>query len=156
MKMVVEQDFLAPASFVFERTMDIKSWPQTVTAIKSVEILTPGPVGVGTRFRETRKMFGQDASEEMTFSEIVPNEKFVLTAYSHGTRYHTEHAFQDNGSGTRLTLTFEGVPETITARVMAPVGWLLCGSLKKILAGDLADVKRATEAAYNDVTPGAA
>ena len=78
------------------------------TGIERVEILTPGPVAVGTRFRETRIMFGRRATEEMTVAELDPPRRLVLTAYNHGTAYRAEHLFAPEGDGTGLTLIFAG------------------------------------------------
>ena len=147
MKFKVETVIKAPRQRVFGQAIDVANWDKIVTAIEKIEILTPGPIGVGTRFRETRKMFGQEASEEMTFAEFEPGSRFLLTAHSHGTRYRTEHMFSDYRDGTRLMITFEGKPVSHAARLMSPFGWLMCWSLQNMLAGDLDDLKSAVERA---------
>jgi len=90
-------------------------------------------------------MFGQQASEEMTFAEIDPGSRFLLMGHSHGTNYRSEHVFSDCSDGTRLEISFEGKPVSPVARLMSPLGWLMCGSLQNMLAGDLADMKSAVE-----------
>jgi len=145
MELVVETFVAAPPGRVFAVATDITRWPEVVTAIRSVEVLTPGPVAVGTRFRETRTMFGREESEEMEIAELSPPGRFVLTAESHGTRYQAEHTFAPDGAGTRLRLVFEGSPMTLVARLMTPMGWLMAGAIRKQLAADLDDLKRAAE-----------
>ena len=69
----------APPDVVFATMADIARWPEFIGGIERVELLTDGPVRVGTRFRETRTMFGRSASEEMTVAELAPPHRFVLT-----------------------------------------------------------------------------
>lgn len=146
MRMTVESVIAAPLETVFQLMTDIPRWPRTITAIERVDVLTDGPVAVGTRFRETRRMFGREATEEMTVSELTPPTRFVLTAFNHGTAYRAEHSLAPTNGGTRLTLTFEGIPKTLGARLLMPLGLMMKGTVKKQLAADLADIKRAAEA----------
>ena len=146
MRIVVDMHAAAPRERVFALSLDIPRWPELIGAIDRIELLTPGPVGVGTRFRETRRMFGREASEEMTVAEITAPERFVLTACSNGTAYRAEHHFATEPGGTRLTLVFNGSPQTIAARLLRPLALALRGTITRPLAADLADLKRAAEA----------
>ena len=38
---------------------------ETLSGVTAVEMLTPGPYAVGTRWRETRRMFGKEETQEM-------------------------------------------------------------------------------------------
>jgi Polyketide cyclase / dehydrase and lipid transport len=145
MQIDIETTIDAAPADVFAIAADIGHWPDVISAIESIELLTPGAVGIGTRFRETRKMFGKSATEEMTVAEFAPPHRFVLTAHSHGTAYRTVHTLEPVGAGTRLRVLFEVTPTSLLARIMAPVGWLLLGTLKRQIAADLADMKRAAE-----------
>jgi hypothetical protein len=129
----------------FATATDIGAWPQIISAIQAVDMLTCGPMAVGTRFRETRLMFGRQATEEMTVAELDPPRRFVLTAFNHGTAYRAEHVFEPEDAGTRMTLAFEGRPTTLLARLFTPLGLLFLGTLKRQLEADLADLKREAE-----------
>ena len=131
-----------PPDAAFSTAIDISNWPRFISSVQSVELLTPGPVAAGTRFRETRSMFGRQASEDMTLAQIEPPRRFLLTAFNHGTAYRAEHLFAPEAAGTRTTLVFEGQPATLLARLFAPLGWLFLGSLKRQLELDL-DLPRA-------------
>lgn len=145
MQIIVETLVDAPPDAVFAVASDVTNWPQFISSIQSVALLTPSPVAVGTRFRETRVMFGRQATEEMTVSELEPPHRFLLTAFNHGTAYRAEHLFEPHATGTRMTLTFEGRPSTLPARLFAPLGWLFLGTVRRQLEADLADLKRETE-----------
>ena len=54
-----------PVDRVFEVFSDIPRSHEMVDQIVRIEMLTDGPVGVGTRWRETRMMFKREATEEL-------------------------------------------------------------------------------------------
>jgi uncharacterized protein YndB with AHSA1/START domain len=145
MKLEVATDIAAPPHVVFATMTDLSALPAFVSGIRTIEILTPGPLQVGTRFRETRVMFGKEAAEEMTFAALEPPHRVVLTAENHGARYVTTHNIEASGGGSRLTFVFEGVPLTFAARLFSVLAPLFAGSIRKHLAGDLADVKAEAE-----------
>jgi uncharacterized protein YndB with AHSA1/START domain len=115
---VVERTIAAPPERVFAVASDIHRWAQIVPAIERVEVLTPGPMAAGTRFRETRRMMGREATEEMTVTAFDPPRGYVLGAESHGCRYRTELRFEPAGAGTRMVFDFGAVPLAFGARVM--------------------------------------
>jgi carbon monoxide dehydrogenase subunit G len=145
MKIPVECLVAAPPDIAFAAAIDVSNWPRFISGIQSVAVLTPGPVTAGTRFLETRVMFGRQATEEMTFAEITPPDRFVLTAFNHGTAYRAEHLFAAEGAETRMTLVFEGHPSTLVSRLFAPLGRLFAGTVRRQLEADLADPKHETE-----------
>ena len=49
----------APADRVSAVLTDIAHADQTLSGVTQVEPLTEGPYGVGTKWRETRRMFGR-------------------------------------------------------------------------------------------------
>lgn len=145
MQIIVEETIRAPRTITFANAADVLNWPSMISAIQSTEILTREPIVAGTRFRETRKMYGQVSSEEMTFSEFEPPDHFVLSAESHGTQYRIAHKFADVADGTKLTLTFQAEPATLTAQLLTPLAMMFRASLRRQLTSDLADLKRAIE-----------
>ena len=127
MQVTVETEVAAPPDVVFATMADIAHWPEFIGGIERVELLTDGPMRVGTRFRETRTMFGRSASEEMTVAELVPPHRLVLTAENHGTRYVATHEVTPTANGARLALTFAGTPVTVAARLFSVIGILFIG-----------------------------
>ncbi|UCF66468.1 MAG: SRPBCC family protein, partial [Acidobacteriota bacterium] len=115
----VSCDIAAPVEHVFARAVDFAHAAERIEAILAVEMLSEGPVGVGTRFRETRKMFGKEASETMEVSTFEPPRRYVLSAESHGARYRSTFTFEPTGHGTRVTRSFEAIPLTFFARLMS-------------------------------------
>lgn len=145
MRIEVACEIAAPPDAVFAALGDIPGWPDMLPAVRSIRIITPGPVSVGTRFRETRLMHGREASEDMTVAVLDPPKRLVLTAESNGARYTVDHVLVPAGSGTRLSLTFEGRPITLLARLLAPLASVARGAVERQLTDDLAHLAMAVE-----------
>lgn len=146
MQMSVAIRIDAPTELVFAVLADVPRWPEHIEAITKVEMLTDGPVAPGTRFRETRLMFGREATEVMQVAELVAPSSLVLTAHNHGTAYRVTHFLEREGAGTRLTLNFAGRPQTLLARLLAPIGYLMTKTVKRQIEADLASLKHVIEA----------
>lgn len=154
-QIVVEKMIDAPVERVFARCTDLASLPGVVSGIDSIEVLTDGPVGDGTAFRETRTMLGREATEEMTFSEFDPPNGYVLLAESCGSRYRTRHTYEPADGGTRVRMEFGATPVSLAAKLISPVfGLMFKKTLVKCLNADLDDLKRACEADSRPHTPG--
>jgi hypothetical protein len=138
----------APPPAVFAAVSDFVNLPSRIPAITKLEVLTPGPVGVGTRFAETRMLFGKEATETFEVVDFEPPAKLELVAHSCGAEYRALHRFVPEGAGTRLELELTIRPVSFFARLMTPLSWLMIGSMKKAIARDLdalaASVERST------------
>ncbi|MEM9165389.1 MAG: SRPBCC family protein [Planctomycetota bacterium] len=138
-------EIASPVEHVFGVASDIPGAAERVEGIKSVEMLSEGPVGEGTRWRETRIMFGREAKEEMWITAFDPPNAYRVEARSHGTRYDTRFEFEPTEAGTRLTMRFQGTPETLSARVLGTLFSAMTKHLEKCIRDDLVDIKAACE-----------
>jgi hypothetical protein len=138
---VVETEIAAAPARVFAVFTDLAHGPERVRAIEALEVLTPGPVGQGTRFKETRRMFGKSATETMEFVEFEAGKHYTLGAESCGTRYRTSFSFEPAGAGTRVRMSFEATPLSMAAKMMAPMLGLMTGTLTKAIQSDFDDLK---------------
>lgn len=133
---------------VYEAVTDLAGAAERINAIKSLEVLTEGPFGVGTRFRETRVMFGKEATEEMEISAVTPGVCYTTEAESCGSHYTCEVRVTPDGDGCTLSMTMDTKPMTFIAKVMAVVMTPVMGRVvKKMFAKDLEDIKAAVESA---------
>jgi uncharacterized protein YndB with AHSA1/START domain len=145
MKLEVETPIDAPPAVVFATMTDVPHWPAFIRGMESVELVNGTSIAPGTRFRETRTMFGRKAVEEMTVATLKPPHRFVVTAENNGMRYVVTHDVTPASGGSHLKLTFESMPQTFAARLMSVVALLMAGSLRKQLASDLADLRAEAE-----------
>jgi carbon monoxide dehydrogenase subunit G len=142
---VLTRTVAAPPAAVFAVLTDVARLPAVIPEIKRVEVLTPGSVGVGTRLRETRVMFGKEATETFEVTVYEPGRRFVMVADSCGVAFTAEHTFQPDPAGCLMTLTLTSQPRTLFAKLMAPVGWLMSGVMKKAIRKDLDAIAAAAE-----------
>tara|TARA_E500000318_G_scaffold104459_1_gene110491 strand:- start:253 stop:711 length:459 start_codon:yes stop_codon:yes gene_type:complete len=143
----VQKHINAPVELVFAKASDVHNWANQIEAITKIEVHTEGPVGDGTRFTETRKMWGKEASETMTFADFDPPNGFTLLASSHGCDYVSTHSFTSEGESTTMTLRFEGTPRTLPAKLMGFMFAFMKKSMCTMLEKDLDDLARACEEA---------
>lgn len=128
----------APPERVFAAYADIANAPSRIKSILRVEVLTPGPVGVGTKFKETRKMFGKECTETMEFTAFEPNERDEIGALTCGVEIRMEFRFTPEAGGTRVDVTKTSTATTFLARIMGPIfDMLMTGTMKKCIQGDL-------------------
>lgn len=129
---------------------NLEGFSEAISGIESVERLDDGSgFQIGTKWRETRVMFGRTATEVMWVTEIDPGRRYVVEASSHGAEYRTEQrvAPTDDG-GSVLTTSFSGKPVSTMAKVMsATVGKLFENATRKAFEQDLSDIATAAEAA---------
>ena len=133
---------------VFEVFCDLDNAPANISGITKTEVLAgPAQLNMDTRWRETRKMFGQEATEEMWVVAYEQDESYAVEAESRGNHYRSEYRFTPEAGGTRVDLTFEGVALTFGARLAGVFGALFVGAAKKEMHKDLLDLKRVCETA---------
>ena len=144
----VQKTIAAPPDHVFRIATDLENIARTMSGIDSAEVLTDGPFGEGTRWRETRTLYGRQATEEMWVTGFDPPGSYVVEAESHGAHYRTGLTFEPADDGTRVNMVFSARPVSFLARMF----WFLVGaamlkSVQKALAQDLDDLKRVAESA---------
>ncbi|MBW7904147.1 MAG: SRPBCC family protein [Phycisphaerae bacterium] len=146
---VVHEQINAPPEAVFAVASDFPNAAQRIRGISKMEMLTPGPVGVGTRFRETRVMFGREATETMEVVAFQPGRSYTLRASNCGCEYRTVVSVRPAAAGdggSEVTFDFTGAPLTFGAKVMAALmGWMVKGACLKAIRQDLADLKTEVE-----------
>ena len=147
----MDKHIKAPIETVFEYASDLRRKPQYISGITRMEVVTDGPVGVGTRFRESRMMFKREATEEMEVSVFDPPERFGFTCESCGCRYQTEMRFTSNGSGTDVSLAFQAEPLNVLARMMAFLMKPIMKSCISAMQKDMDDLATAVEQAQEPV-----
>ncbi|MFE5515439.1 SRPBCC family protein [Streptomyces sp. NPDC056529] len=152
---VVERRVAASPGRVWEAITDLPGLPRVLTGVRKVEVLTPGGFDVGTRWRETRRMLGREATEEMTVTACEPPDRYVTVADSHGMHYVSELTLTPDRTGrapggtgsTVLRMSFSARPAHgrapgLLGRAFARLG---AKAVAKALAKDLSDVANAVE-----------
>ena len=132
---------------IWQVITDIENSVNTIQAIEHIAVLERPVEGlVGLKWRETRTMFGQTATEVMWITDAKENEFYQTRAENHGAVYISKLMIEENGNGNCLRMGFEGEPQGAFAKIMAFVtGFIFKSSTQKALQADLEDIKSVVE-----------
>jgi hypothetical protein len=127
----IERPVAEVFAFVTNPANDAK-WQEGVIESRMV---SPGPMGVGSKLKDARKFLGLKLESELEVTEYAPNKVFGLKVSSGPMQFEIKQSFEAVGGGTRIALVAEGEP--------AGVFKLAGGAFKKQLEGQLtADSER--------------
>lgn len=135
----VARTIAAPIKRVFDAVADIANFQAAIPAIVQVDFLSEVRRGVGTRFRETRRMGKRLATAELEVTEYIPQQRVRLLSDAGGTIWDTVFTVQATGGGaTELTMVMEARPYKLAARLFTP---LIKGMIRKHIERDMDAVK---------------
>lgn len=139
----VKRFFKVPQEEMFEALLDLDAANQWMQGLVRMERLDEGPIVVGSKWKETRKMFGTEASEHFEVVELDQPKKQVLRCDgTKGTTGKGEYIYTYNirsvGEATEVTLHGEINGLTGFAKLM---GKMIVGTFKKATAKDLDALK---------------
>ena len=140
----------APVAAVWQVFTDLPSRCDRLSTVTAVELLTRGPFGAGTGWRETRMMAdGGKITEEFRVDECVIPERFVVTSPGIGAEYRMTYTFVPviegrHRGGTMVTVVQDGTPTAPAGRFLALVfGGLAARTVEGALRRDLDDLAAA-------------
>ncbi|MER6673142.1 SRPBCC family protein [Streptomyces sp. NPDC000983] len=143
-----ERRIAAPRGTVWAALTDLPGMERVLSGVTKVEVLSGEGFGVGTRWRETRRMFGKDATEEMWVTRCEAPEGYAVEAESYGSHYVSAWELRADGpETTTVRMTFSASPTgggimNVLAKVLGPVG---ARAVRKAIEKDLDDVAAAVE-----------
>ena len=136
----------APVDVVFDIASDLAHATEHVRGIEKIELLTSGPIGVGTKWRETRRMMAREATETLEITAFDRPRTYTVGCDSCGCYFQTVFQFEPHAGGTAVTLEVTTKAQTFMAKLMSPIGNLMMGKvMRKCIEDDLDDVKRVAE-----------
>ncbi|MEU5906353.1 SRPBCC family protein [Micromonospora sp. NPDC047527] len=136
----------AHAVDVWRLLTDLPGRAARPTAVGPVELLTPGPFGPGTAWREERvQPGGGTLTEEFLVVEALAPQRLVLCSSGAGAEYRITWSLRQvrrrGRARTAITITQEAVPTDPYGRVVALLlGGLAARAVEVALRRDLADL----------------
>ena len=100
----------APVETVFDVTTDFKQAMSIMDNVVKIEILTDGPMQVGTRVKEVRKIRGKEAETVLVVTEYIPNQKYAVKSEDSGITVEYHYQFNAQANGT--SVDFNGLIQT--------------------------------------------
>jgi len=124
---------------------DIEHGAEHVSNIRKVEVMTAGEFTLGTRWLETRALFGQQDTAEMEVTAFERNRTCTITHHKAGARIEIVFVFEPLDHGTKVRIDFDLRSPGLPPGAMAPLRWAIAGKVREAIAQDLEDLKRAIE-----------
>ncbi len=143
MKTSVSIEIDKPKEDVWKAITNFENCPSYISAIMSLEILEqPENTLKGFKWKETREMFGKEATETMWITDYTENEFYQTRAESHGSIYISKMAIEETDGKSKLTFSFTGEAISFFAKIMsALMSSMMKKSLDKSMMKDLEDIK---------------
>ena len=143
----VVKTIAAPIERVFETIADIRNFKKAIPHIIDIEFLGETRRGVGTRFRETRKIKGRRSTTRLEVTGYEENHLLRMVTDSHGTIWDSVFALREVDGGTELTLTIDAKAHQLMAQLMNP---MVMPAIRSAVASDLELVKAYCEREHGD------
>ena len=133
----------APKAKCFEAFSDLLHLADKVNSIVEIDVLTSGEIGLGTKFKETRVMFGSKSSEVMEITIFEPDSHIREEARSGGVHYISDWMFTESNGDTSVTISFNIQAETFKGKLTSSIFFFLKSALKNAFLTDMNDMKKA-------------
>lgn len=130
-----------PPAVVFAYVADIARWPEWRMAVNSAELVTPGPVGAGTRITVAGSAMGRSMEMEVEITGYDPPDTVAFAMRTGPVTGSGAFRFEPTGAGTRVTVS--GSAEPVGALRLA--AGLVARQAQAMWADDLAALKGVLE-----------
>jgi uncharacterized protein YndB with AHSA1/START domain len=97
-----------PPQEVFEYLVDVGCVPEWQSS--ALESHADGPLAVGARIHETRRLLGREAHTELEVSAFDPPRRLTLRTISGPVKVDVDHRLETRGDGTLLHIVAEADP----------------------------------------------
>ncbi|NIK55027.1 SRPBCC family protein [Kribbella shirazensis] len=131
-----------PPAAVFAYLADLENLPRWNYAIGETRKITSGPVGVGSRYLQTRTIPAH-SEETLEVTEFAPDRGLSLTGTLNSLPARISYALRAEGNATTLTNTIELQPP----RHLALVAPIALRPIKSAVAANLAVLQEILERA---------
>ena len=90
---------------VFQFVTDSANAPKVIPSVVRMEKLTDGPIGVGTRYQETRLIDGKEQTAELEIVAFDSGSRYSVRNEAQGIETIYEYDLHPENDGTRILLT---------------------------------------------------
>jgi len=130
-----------PVKDVFAFVTNPANMSKWNSAVISMEQITPGAVGLGTKFKSVGEMLGRRIEGEMEVIAFEPDSKYGFQMNAGPIQVNVTLAFKTVGTGTKLSLNAQGNP----GGVFKLAEGVLQGRVKSMMEENLARLKKQLE-----------
>jgi len=130
-----------PVKDVFAFVTNPANMSKWNSAVVSLEQITPGAVGMGTKFKNVGEMMGRRIEGEMEVIAFEPDSKYGFQMNAGPVQVNVTLGFKTVGTGTKLSLNAQGNPGGLF-KLAEPV---MQGRVKSMMEENLARLKSVLE-----------
>jgi hypothetical protein len=102
MQIGVARTVAARPATVFAAVADIANWPLLIRSVRAIELLTPRPIRVGTRLRQTRVMMDHETTDELEVVTFERPRRLRLVGEKLGMHHELDHLVDALSLGSGL------------------------------------------------------
>ena len=132
-----------PVKDVFAFVANPNNMSKWNSAVVSLEQVTPGAVGVGTKFKTVGEMMGRRIEGEMQVTAYEPDTQCGFQVQAGPMQVNLTMTFKTVGTGTKVSLNAQGTPGGLFKLAEG----VMAGQVKSMMEGNLARLKSALEGA---------
>lgn len=123
--------------------MDFRNAKDWIRGFQSIEFLTPGPLVLGSKLKETRTLLGRTESQVIEIVELDRPRLYAVKSHATGVAVTFTYQFSEAGpDATVVDLTVEVTPMTLLARTFVPIA---IAAIKKFDGDQLELLREAIE-----------
>ena len=130
-----------PIKDVFTFVSNPNNMSKWNSAVVSIQQVTTGAVGVGTKFKTVGEAMGRRLEGEMQVQTFEPDSKCGFQLQAGPMKMNLTMLFNTVGTGTKLNLNVQGNP----AGVFKLAEGLMTGQVKSLMEGNLTKLKSVLE-----------
>jgi len=130
-----------PVKDVFAFITNPVNMPKWNSAVVSMEQITPGAVGLGTKFKNIGEMMGRRIEGEMEVIAYDPDSKYGFQMNAGPIQVNVTLTFKTVGTGTKLSLNAQGNPGGLFKLAEG----VMQGRVKSMMEENLARLKSVLE-----------
>ena len=138
-------DVSAPPAVVFGTAADVGAMPQYTRDVESMVFLTPAPLQLGSRVRDTRRLLGVRRSQVIAITLFESPARFVARFSIFGVTFDNDHLFHPRPGGTRMVINVEAAGATGPARALLPFVPLAGALVRHGIRREAEDIQREAE-----------
>jgi carbon monoxide dehydrogenase subunit G len=132
-----------PVKDVFAFVANPNNMSKWNSAVVSLEQVTPGAVGVGTKFKTVGEMMGRRIEGDMQVTAYEPDTQCGFQVQAGPMQVNLTMTFKTVGTGTKVSLNAQGNPGGLFKLAEG----VMAGQVKSMMEGNLARLKSALEGA---------
>ena len=130
-----------PVKDVFSFVADPNNMAKWNSAVVTIQPVSPGATGVGTKFKTVGEMLGRRMEGELQVTAYEPDDKCGFQMNAGPMQVNMSFTLEPVGSGTKLDLNVQGNP----AGVFKLAEGVMAGQAKSMMEANLARLKSLLE-----------